>query len=454
MVDAGGISWGQDGIYFDGRLAGDGIAVVHGPGETPTVVTTPDTATGELWHFQPEALPNGKGLLFVAAFGGAVERMQIGVFDFKTRRHRLLGAGLSPRWVSTGHVLFVTSSGVLMAVPFDADRLEPTGEPRPVASGMALRGLGHVDLAVASQGTLLYAAGSASGTREELVWVTRDGNAKSVDTTWQANFSRLELSPDGSYLATSLYDAAGRQVWVKELDRGPLVRLSFEGNQNDNPSWSPDGKRVVFSHTDQNGRVAIYAGPSDGRIAPQNLMEGSARLRSARYSPDGKWLLLLVGTDLFVRTADGDTALTPLIASNAQERQGVISPDGRWLAYESDESGRSEIYVRPFPDASTFKRQVSVGGGLTARWSADGREIFFENPARELVSVPIHPGPTFSVGEPRVLYSTSPFIRTPWLVFDVHPDGQRFIMARRLQAPTSGDELVVVLNFFEELKRK
>lgn len=275
-----------------------------------------------------------------------------------------------------------------------------------------------------------------------------------VDTTWRTRFSNLELSPDGTRLATSLFDAAGRQAWVKELDRGPVARLTFEGEQNENPTWSPDGKRIVFAHTDAKGSVGLYAGPADGGTTPTSMMQGPARLRSATYSPDGEWLVLSVATDLFARRTRGDTTLVPLVATNAQERQGHVSPDGRWLAYESDESGRREIYVRSFPDAATFKRQVSTGGGLTARWSADGREIFFENQDRQLVAVPVHPGATFSVGEPRVLFSTSPFSRAPWVTFDVHPDGQRFIMARRLQASAAGDRLVVVENFFEDLKRR
>jgi serine/threonine-protein kinase len=456
MVDPGGLSWGPDGLYFDGHLAGDGIAVIRSPGGTPEIVTTPDTANGELWHFQPEALPNGKGLLFVVSFGSSVERMQVAVFDFKTRKHKLLGLGLSPRWTSSGHLLFVTAQGTLMAVPFDPDRLEAVGEPRPVASGLSVRTLGHVDLAVSPAGTLAYGFDDTGGSMEELVWVSRDGSETLVDTTWRARFAGLELSPDGTRLATSLFDAAGRQVWVKELDRGPVARFSFDGEMNDYPAWSPDGKRIVFTHTEEKGRVFVFEGPADGGTMPRPMMQGPARLRSARYSRDGEWLILLVATDLFARRSRGDTTLVPLAATNAQERQGQVSPDGRWLLYESDESGRREIYVRSFPNIAASKRQVSTGrgGAFAARWSADGREIFYESLARQFVAVPVLPGATFAIGESRVLFSTNVYTRAPWLLFDVHPDGKRFIMARRLEASAGGDRLVVVQNFFEELKGK
>jgi len=451
LVDQGGVSWGPDGIYYDGHLEGDGIARIAGG--SPEAVSIPDKATGESWHFQPEALPNGRGLVFTVSYNGVLERMSVAVLDLKTRTHRVLGLGMSPRYARCGHLLFVTADGVLMAAPFDQDKLEATGDPVPVAKGLSVRGLGRADLSLSTNGTLAYAAGGVNLGLGELSWVSRTGQTRVIDTAWHMRFGALSLSPDGSRLATSTFDGTVRNIWIKQLDRGPAAKLTFERERNDYPVWSPDGRTILFSSAAENQPADVYAGPADGSTLPTRVLAVDRGVGAAFYAPDGKRLILTIRGDLYTAATEGDTALHELLATGSNEVGGTVSPDGRWLAYVSDESGRFEIYVRPFPDVTKSKRQVSVNGGQAVRWSPDGRELFHVNAARQLVAVPVLPGPAFAVGEERILFATEPFQgNTPFLGYDVHPDGQRFIMSRQLGNLERLDELIVVQGFFKELK--
>ncbi len=454
-VDHGGVSWGPGGIYYDGHLEGDGIARITGPGSTPEIVSTPVPAQGESWHFQPEALPGGRGIVFTVAYAGLLERMSIAVLDLETRKHRVLGLGMAPRYAVCGHLLYVTADGVLMAVSFDQDRLESTGEPFAVARDISVRELGRADVSVSSSGTLVYASGSISLGQGELSWVSRTGAATPVDTAWRMRFSTLVLSPDGSRLAATVLDGTSRSIWVKDLDRGPAAKFTLERDRNDFPSWSPDGRTIAFLATTGGEPFAVYAGPADGSTTPTLLRKSGLTFTSATIAPDGKRLILQIQGDLFLASTVGDTSLTPLVTTPALEIGGRVSANGRWLAYASDESGRMEVYVRPFPDTRVAKRQVSVNGGSSPRWSRDGREIFFVDGDRNLVAMPVLPGAAFATGKGEVLFGTLPFHGTaPYLSYDPHPDGLRFIMSRQLRAAGRPEEVIVVQNFFEVLKRR
>jgi WD40 repeat protein len=362
---------------------------------------------------------------------------------------------MTPRYAACGHLLYVTAEGVLMAVPFDVDRLEPTGEPAAVARNLSVRGLGRADVSVSSSGTLVYTSGSISLGLGELSWVSRAGVATAIDTAWTMRFGGLTLSPDGSRVATSIYDGTSRSVWVKDLDGGPSAKFTLERERNDFPFWSPDGRTLAFTAATGSEPFAVYAGPADGSTTPTLLRRNAGTITSATFGPDGRHLILQIRGDIFLASTEGDTALTPLVASRAVETGGRVSPDGRWLAYTSDESGRLEILVRPFPNTEVSKRQVSTNGGSSVRWSRDGREIFFVDADRNLVVKPVIAGAAFVVGQGKVLFSTQRFYgSTQFLSYDVHPDGRRFIMSRNLGSATRPDQVIVVQNFFEELKRK
>jgi eukaryotic-like serine/threonine-protein kinase len=452
LVDLGGVSWGSDGyIYYDGHLQGDGLARVRETGGSPEVASMPDTS--ERYHNSPDALPNGRGVLINIARGLGTAGFDAGVVDTKTGKHRVLVRGAaSARYAASGHLLYVTPDGTLMAVPFDADRLTLTGEAVPILVDVAIHSLGRSDVTMSANGLLVYASRAMRAGRE-LVWVSRDGAVTPVDTQWTPvlSFGRLALSPDGKMVAVGVSSATGKsQLWVKQLDRGPASKVADVGA---GPSWSPDGKSIVFVSDRKIARVL-----ADGSVLPTMVSTGASnavRLGAPAYSPDGKWMIFnRGGSDIVGQRTDGDTTLVELVTGSAVEGRGTVSPDGRWLAYQSDESGRPEVYVRPFPDTKVTKRQVSIGGGANPRWSHDGRELFFVDDLLDLIAVPVTLAPTFAAGTPHRLFAAADFLPGS-IPFDVSRDGRRFLMSRQAgRASPRSDELVIVQNFFTELKAK
>ena len=450
-VDLGGAAWGYDGyIYFDGQLEGDGLARVPERGGVPEPVTRCDSTNGEMWHYQPEPLPNGRGVLFVAWRGNRYESY-IAVLDLKSGVHRLLLRGLSPRYAASGHLIYATADGRLWAAPFDQDRLAIAGAPVVLTGGLGvIQGEAMQDLAVSATGTLVYT--TSTGASNELVWVARDGKTTPIDSTWRAAFTSVALSPDGAELAAGVQSAYGTEVWIKRLDQGPASRLDFLGSINDFPAWTPDGRAVtVLSNSgSRSNDLDLYVSQADGRALPQRLRDEAGSLQDAEYSRDGKWLVYRTNSDLFaVRTA-GDTTPIPLVATQFSERSPRVSPDGRWLAYVSDESGFN-VYVRPFPNTGSARWLVSPVGGADPVWSPSGRELFYKSNLMGLVAAAVLPGDTFALGRQQVLFSITKYVNYwQWSDYDVTPDGRRFVMIRSAGQPH--DQVIVVENFFEELK--
>jgi Tol biopolymer transport system component len=295
---------------------------------------------------------------------------------------------------------------------------------------------------------LAYVAGSTLTGSRELVWVSREGVATPVDSAWAGDLSgRPTLSPDGRAAAIVTGQGPARQVWVKQLDRGPVSRVADAGS---GASWSPDGKELVFASPSGIQRV-----PADGSRLP--VAVHSLTVANPSFSPDGKWLLFTSRGDILGVQTSGDTAIKVLVSDQGNQAMPALSPDGRWLAYASDEAANWQIYVRPFPDTKVAKRQVSVGAGYAPRWSRNGRELFYYDPNGDFWSAEIAPGPVFSSGTPKRLFSALPFGSLINNFFDVSPDGKRFLFSRSklsgLISPRQ-DELILVQNFFEELKAK
>ena len=461
LVDLGGAAWGYDGyIYFDGRLEGDGIARVRETGGLPEPVTLPDRAKGEAWHQQPEPLPNGKGVLFGISGGGALSQYRIGVVDLRTGTHRVLVRGVAPRYAASGHLVYVTATGTLMAAPFDQDKLELTGEAVALAGGVEVGAVGAVDLAISATGTIVYAAGPSVAGPRELVWVTREGKATPIDTAWRgADVSSLALSPDGADLAVAVHEGGATEVasdvWIKRLNRGPARKLTFEGDVNERPAWTSDGRAVTFvsnGRSRSNLNLDLYLALADGSAPPRMLRHEAAGIEEAEYSRDGTWLVYRMGFDLFAVRTDRDANPIRLTATPFMESTPRLSPDGRWLAYSSNESGRWEVYVRPFPNTGTTRWQVSAAGGAEPVWSRSGAELFYKYDD-QLLAASVLPGATFGIRERHALFSVAGyenyFIKR---TYDVSPDGKRFVMIRSPRKPPN--ELIVVENVFEELKAR
>jgi Tol biopolymer transport system component len=445
LVDTGGAAWGYDGyIYFD--AAKYGIGRVLETGGVPEPVTMNDGASGEMWHYEPEPLPNGRGVLFVIRRDGPMSESDIAALDLESGTYRVLLRGLTPRYATSGHLVYATVDGSMMAAPFDQDRLTITGEPVILAEGLQVQTLGEADLAISATGSFAYVAGGVPPGQNELVWVTRAGEATPIDTTWRADFGPLELSPDGSALAVSVTQGGDFHIWLKQLDRGPASKLS-QGAFNAFPSWTPDGQALTFV-----GDSGLRLARADGSVPPRLLRHEPGPLREVEFSSDGRWLLYRNNADLFAAPAEGDTTRITLTATRFDEFSPRVSPDGRWLAYSSDETGRREVYVRSFPNTRTVRVTVSNAGGSDPVWSRDGRELFFINGRDELVAAAVSSGATFAIEDQHVLFSTSEYedYEDVGRWYDVSPDGSRFVMIR---VPSrSRDELILVENFFEELK--
>jgi serine/threonine-protein kinase len=274
------------------------------------------------------------------------------------------------------------------------------------------------------------------------------------------NFSTLALSPDGTRLAVSMTGPGGLDVWIKQLDRGPLSRLTFPDGADHRVAWTPDGQSVTFI-TERGENRDLYVKRADGVGSAELVRDLPVPVNQGFWSYDGEWLIYRVGRgeglDIYAaRRSGSDTAAIPLVANpDINEHTPALSPDGRWLAYVSDESGRWELYVRPFPNVDDGRWQVSTSGGSEPVWAHSGRELFYKNAAGELIAAEIQTTTTFSVGQQRVLFATGAAYEAYafHLRYDVAPDDQRFVMIRFRTAGDAG-ELIVVENFFEELKAK
>jgi Tol biopolymer transport system component len=383
----------------------------------------------------------------------ANESDSVAVVDLATGEHRVLVQGIFGRYAASGHLVYVRYDGTLLAAPFDQDKLVLTGPAVALLGGIAVRA--GPDLALSQTGRLVY---SSSEAREEgldeMVWVARDGTAQEVDPGWTNDFSTLALSPDGSQLAVMIREAGEQQIWIKQLDQGPLQKLTFQESITTNPTWTTDGRSVTFTSGGD-----VYVKPADGSAGAELLLPFDRGVQRPGWSPDGEWLVFHSGgaevdtgaEDIFAIRLGVDSVPMALVAEEGvAEGLPRLSPDGRWLAYVSNETGQAEVYVRPFPSVNA-KWLVSTNGGTEPRWAHSGRELFYISGSNEMVVADVLAGSTFSLGERRVLFPLGALRTNRW---DVAPDDQRFIFERLGSAGGESGDLIVVENFFEELKAK
>ncbi len=312
---------------------------------------------------------------------------------------------------------------------------------------------GTVEYGFSGLGSLVYIPGSTGEPESKLVWLDRSGVEEALPAPLR-NYRIPRLSPDGNRITT---DIAGNSidVWVYDIPGETLTRMTFEGN-NQFPIWTPDGKRVTFRAT-RGGTRNVWWKPVDGSGAEEQLTSGDTNQTPQSWSPDGQ-MLFYVDSDpverdgIWVLPLEGEREARPFVQTRFRERSAKISPNGQWLVYHSDESGRSEIYVQPFPGPGG-KRQISTEGGGEPVWARNGRELFYRN-GNKMMAVDIQLQPTFNAGKPRLLFEISAsFLTNPVGAFDVTPDGQRFLMVRLSEQELPATQLTVVQNWFEELKR-
>jgi serine/threonine-protein kinase len=461
-VSGGGAVWGDDGfIYFDGLTT---LSRVRPDGTGREVVYALDTLQREVGVAWPEILPKSRGVIFrVRHVGDALGDFRVLVTDLRTRKTKPLVQALVARYSPAGYLLYVTADGSLMASRFDLDRLEVTGTPVLLWRGIGLGAFGVVDVALSSTGSLLYTTDSQS-TIAEPTWLTRGGVATAMDAQWPDGLAySVALSPDGSQVAVEFINGKSTNsvpdIWVKRLNGGALSRLTSEGTNNLRPSWSADGRDVLFL-SNRGGPLALYRQRADGSAPAQKVASDPRELGEGLESRDGKWLVLrsadAVCCDILALQPGVDSAPKPLLATSFRERSPSLSPDGKWLAYASDETGRFEVFVRPFPDAQSAKWQVSTAGGTSPHWSAQGNELFYLDAANVMQAAHLTTMPTFAIQSKERLFSASGYFVSPWSqAYDVTPDGQRFLMLRVGSAMgMESASLVLVENFLTDLQQR
>jgi serine/threonine-protein kinase len=442
--DPWGASWGPgDVILFSPD--GSGLSRISASGGVPSIVTTPNAAQGETSHRWPEILPDGKTALFTirTASGG----FRIAVLSLQNGEYRVLfERGTFARYIPTGHLVYM-SEGALSAVAFDLERLELAGEPFRLHQAVWTNlpnGTAH--FAISLDGTLVYVPPFEA--QNTLVWVDRAGVVRPITET-RRGFAEPRLSPDGERLAVSISEVGQTHIWTYDIARDSFLRLTFGPNDEGAPVWTPDGNRATFYRG-----YNIFWIPADGSGPEERLTTSENSQTPLSWSADGKVLLYQeqgpeTARDLWLLTLPERTT-RPFVPTPFDEAGGRFSPDGRFLAYRSNESGRNEVYLRPFPGPGS-KWQISTEGGSQAVWARSGREIFYRS-GDKMMAVSIETEPVFRAGRPVLLFEGK--FQYPGVTisqYDVAADGQHFVMVKEDEPwPT---QIHVVQNWFEELKK-
>ncbi len=454
-------SWSRTGlIIFDGA-ANDTIKIVPAGGGVPRPAVLIDSTTGEFGYAWPWFLPDGKHFIFTAHVrqqgdeNQATNRIKLGSVDATTSTTVYeLDQNLDRvEYSNDGYILFVTQDN-LMALPFDADKLKATGEPKPIAMKIGAARNTYA-FSVADDGTLLYQTNNQSS-MSELAWFDRTG--KKLETVGQlGNYYDLDLSPDGSKIAYSAYDpeAENGDVWIYDRKRNVPIRLTFAPEVDGRPLWSPDGKYVYFSSRRTGNLYSIYrraaGGTGDAELvyAPDSI-----NVAPDDFTPDGTKLLFDMvhnGWDIGILTPGDSNRVDMLVNSSKFEAEARVSPNGRYVAYVSTETGRREVYVRKL-DGSGGKWQISTEHAESPRWNGDGTELFYITADFQFMAVKVNTGGNFEASNPVKLFQQR--IQYPGTVnnpYDVSADGQKFLLNAQLTDSDPG-QIVVVQNWAEEFK--
>jgi eukaryotic-like serine/threonine-protein kinase len=451
--DSGGeASWAESGDIVFMKEWGAGLWIVSSEaGSVPRPLTTLNSEAGERAHFLPRALPGGKKALFSIWRGGDFDDNSVAAIDLKSGEyHTVLNGGSGGTYLKSGHVAFMLGS-TLTAVPFDASALKVTGEAMPLVEKVLMNGgNAYPYFAVSDDGLLVFAPGEVEFVPTIVTLVEHGSSIRKIDATG-ASFGFPLFSPDGNSLAVVIFGATF-QMGIFDLQKNVLRPLTFAGD-NVRASWLPDGSRISYS-SNADGRYKIYTVATDGSSPPQKLFDSDANPHPSSWTHDSKTLAYVVsgketGFDIWLYSSAGTSQTRPLIATRANESSPSFSPDDHWIAYVSDESGESEIYVQPFPSLSGRWR-ASTGGGLFPKWSQDGRHLMFQR-NDEIISIPVtvtttNNGNAITVGkEERFL------VRKGLITFDLSPNGKTVVVGQT-RTELLVDHVNIVVNWFAELK--
>jgi serine/threonine-protein kinase len=468
-----GASWGSDDtiVFADVRR---GLLRVSAGGGTPEVLAQTDPKKGEVKYLLPQFLPGNRAILFTVTHSPnpAWDDTQVVGQSLATgERTVLVQGGADGRYLRSGHLLFLRR-GTLMGVPFDPDRLRLTGGAVALMDDVMQSGntpseafdSGAGQFSVSESGSLLYLPGGIfPNPQRTLVWVDRTGTVKPLPLPPRPYLSP-RVSPDGRRLV--FWTQGDRNVWVHDLTRGTTARLTTEG-RNARAIWTRDGTRITYGSSASGGRENIFWKPADGSGPAERLTSSEFNSSAASWAPDGQTLVFAEarpdsGYDILTLSLAADRQPRFFIQTRFNEAYSDFSPDGRWLAYASNESGRSEVYVVPYPGPGP-RQQVSTDGGTAPAWSNDGQELFYtptetvggQATFTTMMVVTVQLKPTFSAGTPRKLFAGMFGATAAVRPYDLTPDGRQFVMVQQKERPpVSASEMILVQNWVEELKAR
>ena len=466
-----GVSWHASTIVFGQAQAGkiNAIQAVADSGGTPRSIVSLDETKGRVR--QPQLLDDGVHLLMTVEPRGAKTQddSDIVVQSLTSGERKLLvHGGTDAHLLSTGHLVYIQDA-TLFAVAIDTKRFEVRGGSVPIVEGVHEQPpSGAGQFAIADNGTLVFAPGSALSAQRTLVWVDRQGQEAPIPATPRA-YGYPRLSPDGKQIAVESRDDED-DVWIWDLAREALTRLTFGPALDHYPVWTSDSRRVIYQTLDSSGST-IFRKAADGTGTAERLAQSTLDLLPESLSPDGKQLVARetergkTGIDLLLLPLDPAGRAKPLIQTNFDELNGEVSPDGRWIAYQSNESGQQmDVFVRPFPAVDTGKWQVTSGGGWEPLWSRNGRELFcraLSGGGMKLVAVPVpeqSAGSSFTYGKPEVVFPFAGYLvlggGAAGRTYDISPDGRRFLMVKTRDNMMLRPSITVVSHWFDELRAR
>ncbi len=444
--------WGSDGTIVLHTNALDGLSRVRDTGGD--LETIADTEGGLLLWL--DLLPGGRAVVGSQRIGEVEHVVSV---SLETGERTVLFPGTTPRFVRSGHVVFWRDDAV-WAVRFDTEQLAAVGEPTPIVEGVAREPTNGLARFAVGGDQLFYQEGNLEEPQPLLLG--RDGSAEALDPSLSGAVGAPAVSPDGRRIAFEYNTPADgtQDIWIHDLDQETFSRLTFEGDLNRYPFWSPGGSEVGFS-SDRDNLSALYARPVDLSAETRLLFaDPDEALFEGSWTPDGRRLLyrrrsaLTRGAlDLWYAEPGSNNPAVAILETPAAEQNPSLSPDGRWLAYVSNESGRNEVYVRPFPGPGG-RAQISTDGGISPVWAHTGREVFYLELAAETLTVAsVRTDPTFAVESRERLFAWVYSAALSHPAFDLLPEDQRILAIGVPREAEGGGRHVGVLNFLEELER-
>jgi eukaryotic-like serine/threonine-protein kinase len=451
-----GGTWNRDGVIVFTPEAGGGIFRVSAAGGTPIEVTKPDPSRSEQSHRWPMFLPDGKHFLYLAAnFSGELEKNTIFVSALDSQEKRLIvNTSANAAYAEPGYLLYMRNGKTLVAQPFDLRSYALSGDPHTLSDQVLHSPQVYRAVFGVSNGEVLVTQTGKGATLSQLTWFDRNGRpAGTVGAV--GSYNNVRLSPDGRRVATDQTDPDGRQadIWIHELARGAMTRLTFDLSGPQAAIWSQDGKQILFTGA-RSLMFQIYLKNADGSGSEEAVAElGNVTGNAWDWSRDSKYILFRKVNELWYLSWP-DRVAKPLLQAKWTIRNAQFSPDGRWITYASNETGSMEIYVSPFLSGNG-KWQVSSGGGQEPRWRQDGKELFYVSQDGKMMAVPVKLGASFEAGSPVALFQThrrQPVSSQDVFSYDVSADGQKFLIITKMDE-ASAAPLSMLLNWASQMEK-